>query len=89
MEFNCGGCDARWRPLNACHCSACHRTFAGPTLFDLHRISDKRVDGHGVCRDPAALTHRGDPLELRDGIWHSSGMTEEDRARQRPAWSRE
>jgi hypothetical protein len=80
MEFTCNGCAARWRGVNACHCSACHRTFAGPHLFDMHRTN---VGSHGTCRDPATLNARGgQPPTLRDdGIWHAPDMTEADRAR--------
>lgn len=39
MEFSCGGCDATWTGVNTSHCSGCHRTFSGPTLFDKHRQS--------------------------------------------------
>ena len=82
MEFTCGRCGARWRGVNACHCGGCHRTFSGPTLFDLHRSARGTAD-HGTCLDPATLT-KGGALELRDdGIWHAPEMTEEERHRVR------
>lgn len=82
MEYSCPRCDARWRGVNTCHCAACHRTFAGPHLFDIHR-STVGPGEHGSCRDPAGLNVRGgDPPVLRDdGVWHAPEMTAADRRR--------
>jgi hypothetical protein len=48
------------------HCSACHHTFEGITLFDMHRRG-------GVCADPAVMTVGGLPLVFDgthgDGAW--------------------
>jgi hypothetical protein len=41
--YGCGGCTNTWTPLNACHCSGCHQTFAGITGFDKHRKYSKCV----------------------------------------------
>ncbi|WP_449291519.1 FDXHR family putative zinc-binding protein [Nonomuraea maritima] len=43
----CGGCTEVWTGSSAAHCAAadCHRTFSGPSAFDLHQP--------GECRHPA------------------------------------
>lgn len=50
------------------HCSGCHQTFEGTTLFDLHRRG-------GVCADPKEMTVGGKPLRFDgthgDGSWWS------------------
>lgn len=50
------------------HCSGCHETFEGVTLFDLHRRG-------GVCADPKEMTVAGKPLRFDDthgdGSWWS------------------
>lgn len=66
IEYTCGGCPIRWTGLSTCHCSGCHRTFGGVSLFDSHRS----VAGpHGSCRDPQTLRDHGEPLRLIDGVW--------------------
>jgi hypothetical protein len=42
-----------------CHCSACHETFSGITLFDRHRRN-------GECRRPGDL---GIELRRIRGVW--------------------
>lgn len=48
------------------HCSGCHETFEGVSLFDLHRRG-------GVCADPREMVVEGKPLTLNtthgDGSW--------------------
>lgn len=56
----CGGCPATWTGFNTCHCSGCHRTFAGVRGFDDHR---KRSQ----CVDPATLGYAED-----EGVWKSA-----------------
>lgn len=50
------------------HCSGCHQTFEGLTLFDLHRRG-------GVCADPQQMVVAGKPLIFDathgDGTWRS------------------
>lgn len=54
------------------HCSRCHETFEGVTLFDAHQtIGD---DGRTVCADPRQMTVRGKPLRLVDGSWRGPAM---------------
>jgi len=65
----CGRCDAEWTGVRACHCSGCHRTFAGISAFDSHRGSRSE---HGECRDVAAMSG----LEFRDGMWRGPEMPE-------------
>jgi hypothetical protein len=57
------------------HCSVCHETFAGPTLFDAHRRGT--VDTR-YCLDPAEMTDRGEPLRKDDrGVWRSGAARPE------------
>ncbi len=37
------------------HCTVCHRTFSGPTWFDVHRIG-------GTCQDIPGMVEK-------DGLW--------------------
>lgn len=70
----CSGCSASWTGLAAAHCAACHRTFAGASLFDRHRAAGH--GSHGTCLDPGELRGRdGYRLMLeRDGVWHGPPM---------------
>ncbi|MFK4760324.1 hypothetical protein ACI3KS_05250 [Microbacterium sp. ZW T5_45] len=54
------------------HCSGCHQTFEGVTLFDQHRRG-------GVCADPRSLTAEGLPL-IFDGT-HGDGSWRADASR--------
>jgi hypothetical protein len=74
---SCNGCGAVWSGLSACHCSACHRTFAGIGLFDRHR--DQHGE-RGKCVDPATLT-KGTPIVFRDGMWRGPEMDEATKAK--------
>jgi len=62
-------CDATWTGKNICHCSVCHRTFSGVTLFDKHR----KVE-------PGECTLAGE-MEFRNGMWRWPEMTEEEKTR--------
>lgn len=75
----CGGCDATWTGTSACHCSACHMTFAGVKLFDAHR---HQRGERGGCLDPEQVTNaRGERVMLyRDGMWRGPEMSEEAKA---------
>ncbi|HEX3778494.1 MAG TPA: hypothetical protein VHX38_02425 [Pseudonocardiaceae bacterium] len=75
----CSGCDARWTGSSRAHCTApnCHRTFATAGLFDRHRRGF-------ACIDPTGI----DGMELRDGLWRSPEMTEEQRAAAAERWSK-
>ena len=55
-RHHCGGCTARWTGARMCHCTGCHRTFTGITVFDQHQTT-------GGCRMPRALT------EVRPGVY--------------------
>ena len=48
----CGSCDRRWSGLAVCHCSMCHRHFAGKSAFDRHR---RGPDQARRCLDPATM----------------------------------
>ncbi len=76
MVNTCGGCDAAWTGLNTSHCAAecCHRTFAGPSLFDKHRQATERVrvwvryqDGEGPFPEPKVIGRFVDPRKLQKG----------------------
>lgn len=57
------------------HCSVCHETFAGPTLFDAHCRGDVEAR---YCLDPEEMTDRGEPLrkDVR-GVWRSGAVRPE------------
>lgn len=62
MNFSCGGCDNTWTGANTAHCSACHRTFSGPTLFDKHRQATTKarvwvryMDSEGPFPEPKVV----------------------------------
>jgi hypothetical protein len=68
----CSGCDSSWTALGLCHCSACHQSFSGLTLFDLHRVG-------GHCLHPSALTFQQLPLRQdAAGVWRSSVVRREN-----------
>lgn len=71
-RYTCGGCDETWTPLNACHCSACHRTFGGISGFDSHRRG-------GQCKLPAAFTQDD------QGIWRRPDTRPDSLQRSRSA----
>ena len=49
------GCPPLREGGKACHCGACHRTFASLALFDAHQETDYK-GGSGVsCKSPEAL----------------------------------
>lgn len=63
-----GECGKSWkqRGNRTGHCSGCHHTFEGQSLFDAHRKG-------GVCADPAGMVIAGEPLRFDpthgDGAW--------------------
>lgn len=68
-----GACGKTWRQVGnrTGHCSRCHLTFQGATLFDGHqKLND---DGSVECSDPATTRIRGHDLhfsaEHGDGVW--------------------
>lgn len=62
------GCGKSWRQRGnrTGHCSGCHETFEGLSLFDAHRKG-------GVCADPRKMVVNGAPLTFDgthgDGSW--------------------
>jgi len=56
----CPRCPAAWTGTSICHCGACHRTFSGVRLFDLHRRG-------GRCSDP--VDARGELRVDEAGVW--------------------
>jgi hypothetical protein len=79
LQNTCGGCRARWAGDRPCHCSACHRTFAGVNLFDMHRTAKGE---RGECLPPATIRNRAEqPLMFfRNGMWRGPEMTDEQKA---------
>lgn len=61
--LTCGGCDATWSGAGRAHCSGCHRTFGGLSMFERHRVASK-------CVDPAGW----DDARLVDGLWVGPAM---------------
>lgn len=49
--WSCTVCGGRFSGLETCHCTLCHRTFAGPKGFDAHRPS------YGGCLDLLKQQH--------------------------------
>lgn len=54
----CSGCYSTWTGNRACHCSHCHQTFGGLSLFDAHR-------GPKGCKTP----QEAGATRLVDGVW--------------------
>lgn len=76
MNINCGRCGTTWTGMSACHCSGCHRTWAGIKLFDRHRHNRGE---RGGCLRPDEITMPSGPLVLIDGIWRETPMTDEQK----------
>lgn len=74
-------CGARWTDLRTAHCAAekCHRSFASIGLFDRHRSTTGSEQGS--CRNPTTITntHGHRIMYLRDGIWRSPELTDEQK----------
>jgi len=85
VTITCSGCRAGWTALNAAHCSGCHRTFAGPGLFDIHRTAE------GRCLDPELVVGRDGQRRLffRTGMWRGPELTDEQRAKLARTWGGE
>ena len=82
-RITCGGCTETWTALTACHCSGCHRTYAGVGMFDQHR---SQYGERGSCLDPATLINQktGEPLMFfREGMWRGPEATEEQKQKLR------
>ena len=78
-----GECGATWTGAASMHCSGCHQTFGGLSLFDAHRTG---YGDRGSCKDPRAMRVGGLGLQLDDaaGVWRSQ-MPVEASARLRAA----
>jgi hypothetical protein len=79
VAVTCTGCAARWSGVARAHCSGYHKTFASPGLFDKHRST---AGDHGKCVHPATVTTSSGEwvMFLRDGLWRSPEMSEEQKA---------
>lgn len=71
-ECNCG---AVWRQRGnrTGHCSRCHLTWEGISLFDAHQSTGP--DGHTICKAPTEMTVKGEPLRFVDGSWRGPKMS--------------
>lgn len=80
IAITCGGCPAEWTGAARAHCSGCHETFSGTSLFDAHRSARGH---HGTCLNPATLAGKdGQPrMQLRGAIWFGPDMDEDTRER--------
>lgn len=71
-----GACGKGWkqRGNRTGHCSKCHETFEGLSLFDWHQLLGD--DGSVLCRDSsdAAWIEKG--LRLVNGTWRGAAMPE-------------
>ena len=76
-----GACGKTWhqRGNRTGHCSKCHETFEGLTLFDAHQrvLASGQVD----CLKASTMTWRGERLRLIDGTWRGPAMPEKILAR--------
>lgn len=74
-ELTTHGCGKSWlqRGNRTGHCSQCHETFEGNTLFDAHF---DRTGGGLRCRDPREMKINGEPLVFDgahgDGSWRGA-----------------
>lgn len=64
-----GACGKTWnqRGNRTGHCSKCHETFEGLSLFDWHQVL--AVDGSVICRDPSEPRWASKGLRFIDGTW--------------------
>lgn len=67
----CSGCDARWTGISRAHCAGCHRTFAGPSLFDAHR-RDGCLDPETILSKPKDGSAPQRVMYLVDGLWQTT-----------------
>lgn len=76
-----GACGKTWRQRGnrTGHCSACHETFEGLSLFDAHRVSYD--DGSRGCLDPAEMTFSGQTPTLENGSWRGPKMPDSVKAK--------
>jgi hypothetical protein len=78
-----GVCGKTWRQRGnrTGHCSGCHETFEGESVFDAHRVT---LDtGDRGCLNPATDKINGNMLRLVNGTWRGPAMTEEAKQRYR------
>lgn len=69
---HCTRCHASWtRSSRTAHCMTCHRTFAGPSVFDRHLLKEG-------CTDPAGVTKRNGERVFADPHPNAAGT---------PVWS--
>lgn len=80
-----GACGKTWkqRGNRTGHCSGCHQTFEGLTLFDAHRVTND--DGTRSCLNPAEMTYYGQTPTLENSTWRGPKMSDEALARRKAA----
>lgn len=78
-----GACGRSWkqRGNTTGHCSRCHETFEGLSVFDAHFFTD--TDGKRKCRHPSEVKIGGVPLRLENASWRGPRMPEDVREKYR------
>lgn len=71
-----GACGKSWkqRGNRTGHCSNCHETFEGLSLFDWHQTLDDQ--GRVLCRNPSDAEGVKRGLRLVEGTWRGPKMPE-------------
>lgn len=70
-----GACGKTWkqRGNTTGHCSGCHETFEGLSLFDSHRRYVDEAQTIRGCKNPSTMEYpKGWPLKLVNGSWRST-----------------
>lgn len=79
-SFGCTKCPERWTGRTTAHCSACHRTFTGPSAFDAHRTGS-HANNTRRCLDPDTITDQhGNKLfhKVQKRHWSGWGWRHDD-----------
>lgn len=73
LGSGCFSCAAifRQRGERTSHCTSCHETFEGLTLFDAHFVDT--ANGRS-CKKAATMKWRGVKLRLVEGTWRGPAM---------------
>jgi hypothetical protein len=69
-----GACGKEWKGSSAAHCSNCHETFSGDTLFDAHWYT--RNDGIRDCRRAGDGSDFWAGKRLVGGVWRWPAMSQ-------------
>ena len=76
VRYPACNCGTIWRQRGNLtgHCTKCHETFEGVSLFDRHQHTGP--DGRTICTNPADITlgKAETRLEQVDGVWRGPRM---------------